>query len=55
MYLPTRVFCEPSPPILAPDFFDNLIHVFNQLTTELGFTYYNGKVVIIEVEEDSDA
>jgi len=31
--------------------FDSLISTANQLT-QLGFTYYNGKVAIIEIEEE---
>lgn len=45
---------EPSGQILEPQFFDNLLHVFKILTTELGFTYYNGKVAIIDLEEVSN-
>ena len=46
---------EPSGQILEHPFFENLLQVFEKLTTELGFTYYNGKVAIIEVEENSNA
>ncbi len=44
--------CEPPRPILEHQFFDNLIYIFEQLI-ELGFTYYNGKVAIIEVEGEN--
>lgn len=46
--------CEPSRSILEPNFFDNLLQISEKLL-ELGFTYYNGKVAIIESsEEDSN-
>jgi len=46
-------FGEPPVPQVEPQIlFDSLISTFEKLK-ELGFTYYNGKVVVIEdIEED---
>jgi len=48
-------FSEPSVPQVEPqELFDSLIKTYEKLK-ELGFTYYNGKVSVIESkEEDSN-
>ncbi len=43
------IICEPSGP--SSELFDSLIHAYKKLI-ELGFTYYNGKVSSIDIEEE---
>lgn len=43
-------FCEPTVPILE-HLFDNVISISQKLD-ELGFTYYNGKVAVLEENEE---
>jgi hypothetical protein len=45
-------YCEPTVPEVEPQaLFDSLVSTYEKLKS-LGFTYYNGKVVIIESEEE---
>jgi|GEM_PF-1478186 len=46
--------CEPAVPQVEPqELFDSLIRTYEKLK-ELGFTYYNGEVCVIESGEEDN-
>ena len=47
--LKAKYICGPSVPILEP-LISSILHLYEQLK-KLGFTYYKGKIVIIDTRE----